>query len=122
MKKRGFTLVELMAVLAVIALLAVIIFPVITNNIKDAKEDTRAMQMASIKEAAIQYVADNVGVDSFLESNNEIIPLQTLIENGYLNGEYKDPLYGNEYDLNQSKVIVTKNNNSYEYEVELVIK
>ena len=62
------------------------------------------------------------GFKTFLESNNEIIPLQTLIENGYLNGEYKDPLYGNEYDLNQSKVIVTKNNNSYEYEVELVIK
>lgn len=120
MNKKGLTLVELMAVLAVIALLAVIIFPVITNNIKESKEDARKIQEASIKEAATQYLADNVGTNIFLSGNVETITLQTLVDEGYLNGEYEDPETGKQYNLLASNVTITKSDNSYEYSIELL--
>ena len=40
MKKRGFTLVELLAVIIIIGLIAVIVVPILSNTITDAKRDT----------------------------------------------------------------------------------
>lgn len=120
MNKKGFTLVELMAVLAVIALLAVIIFPVVTGTIKDTKKDTKKMQEASVKEAATKYVADNVGTNLFFSSTEETVTLQSLIDNGYLKGDFEDPTNGKKYNLTASKVTITKNDNSYNYKIELI--
>lgn len=120
MNKRGLTIVELLAVLVVIGLIAVVIFPVVTSNINDSKDKTMKMQKASIKEAAESYVAENIGKKVFLGENSvEEISLNTLINEGFLTGSYKDPIEGKEYDLINSKVIVTKENSSYTYSVEL---
>ena len=38
MKKRGFTLVELLAVIIIIAIVALIIFPIVTKEIAKSKK------------------------------------------------------------------------------------
>lgn len=123
MNKKGLTIVELLAVLTVIAMLAVIIFPIVTDDIKDSKSKAKNMQESSIKEAAESYVAENVGLTIFSDDiTTEEVTLNTLIEEGYLTGDYIDPVEDKEYDLEASKVTITKNNNSYTYLVELHTK
>lgn len=122
MNKKGLTIVELLAVLVVIGLMAVVIFPVITGNINDSQNKTNEIQKASIKEAAESYVADNVGLNIFLNKDTEEITLNTLIENGYLTGDYSNPKNGKDYDLINSKVTIKKENNSYIYTIDLVTK
>ncbi|MBO5138853.1 MAG: prepilin-type N-terminal cleavage/methylation domain-containing protein [Bacilli bacterium] len=122
MNKKGLTIVELLAVLVVIGLMAVVIFPVITGNINDSQNKTNEIQKASIKEAAESYVADNVGLNIFLNKDTEEITLNTLIEDGYLTGNYSNPKTGKDYDLINSKVTIKKENNSYIYTIDLVTK
>ncbi len=60
MKNRGFTLIEMVVVLAVIAILAAILVPTIEKNIKDAKI-TRASNEAQVIAAAMTSFYKDVG-------------------------------------------------------------
>lgn len=118
MNKKGLTLVELLAVLVVIGLVSLIIYPNITKNMTNSQDKTIEIQKSSIKEAAKLYLADNVEiVDTEIE-----VTLNKLVEEGYLTGEYKSPKTGKDYDLNISKVKIKKENNEYLYEIELITK
>ena len=55
MKKQGFTLVELLAVIIVIGLIALITTPVISNTIEKSRKEAAELGMNSIKEAADLY-------------------------------------------------------------------
>jgi len=120
MNKKGFTLVELLAVLVIIGLLAVTIIPVVTNNIIDSKEKTRDMQKSSIIEASKNYHADNIGTLNIDSEDDIVIPLQVLMDEGYLTDNYKDPVSGQNYDLSNSNVTIKKVDNKYDYELYLV--
>lgn len=124
MNKKGMTLVELITVLVVIGMIAVITIPTIIKTINKSKEQTTDIQEASIKEAAESYVAENIGKTiNFTEADNEeVINLNTLIEEGYLKGELKNLKTNKEYDLVNSKVTIKKENNSYIYTIDLVTK
>ena len=123
MNKKGLTIVELLAVIVVIGIIAVVIIPNVNNHKNDSQDTTIEMQKASIKEAAKSYVADNVGLTIFLEDKKEeTVSLYTLMDDGYLTGSYTNPKTGTKYDLNSSKVTITKENNSYNYTIELNTK
>ena len=123
MNKKGMTLVELITVLAVIAIIAVITIPIITKTINKSKGQTTDIQEASIKEAANSYVSKNVGLNIFIDDSKltEEITLETLVNEGYLKGELRNLKTGKDYDLVNSKVIVSKNSysKSYNYELKL---
>lgn len=120
MNKKGITLVELIAVLAIIGLLAIIVVPGITKNIIDSKNKANKVQDSNIKEAAQSYLADHIGDDiTFDESDTVTITLKVLVEEGYLTAHPSNPKTGEEYDLNASSVLVTKVNASYKYDLDL---
>ena len=86
MKKNGFTLVELLAVIAIIAILCLIVVPKImsvitTNQVKLYKE-----QEVRLKEAAIKYIHDEE-INSSISTL--IITKEELIATGYI-GEIYD--------------------------------
>lgn len=124
MNNRGLSLVEVLAVIAIVGLLAAILYPSMTKVLSNFKEDTINIQKSSIIEAAESYVADNVGITIFLDDNvqTEEITLKTLYDGGYIDGDFVNTITGNDYDLNKSNVKVKQENNSYEYTVELVDK
>lgn len=61
--RKGFTLIEILVVIAIIAVLAVTVFVSVnpSKRIKDAKDDRRLVDMNSILTAVHQYIVDNKG-------------------------------------------------------------
>ena len=123
MNKRGITLVELIAVLVIIGLIATIVLPNINKIIKDSKDTTENVQESEIIEAAKSYLADNIE-DSISFDNNQTatVSLDQLLTGGYLSREPKDLNTGEDYDLANSKVTIKKEGNKYTYTVSLIIE
>ena len=76
MKRKGFTLVELLAVIIVIAIISLIIFPVVTKQIAKSKQDLYNVQVENIIKAAKDMVLDNPD----LLDENHVIPTLISIE------------------------------------------
>lgn len=75
-KNKGFTLVELLAVIVILGLIALIAVPIVLNNIKKTKEDLYDTQIELIKVGALSYVtgviADpsvNTAISSMVKSH-----------------------------------------------------
>ncbi|MBL0351064.1 MAG: type II secretion system protein [Elusimicrobia bacterium] len=62
MKKNGFTLIELMLVVAIIALLAAIALPQFANLIEKSREASNRGNMGTVRSALEIYYVDNDGI------------------------------------------------------------
>ena len=58
--KNGFTLVELLAVIVILSLLALLTSTAVTKLVKDSKEDLYQTQIELIKASAEAWGADNI--------------------------------------------------------------
>ena len=58
MRRRGFTLVEMLLVLMLIALLATLVTPVVTGGIARARESTLRADLYALRKAIDDYYAD----------------------------------------------------------------
>jgi len=90
MKNKGFTLVELLAVVALLAIVAAIAFPFIQDSINESRENTYKEQVRTIEYAAKRWATDNT-----YELNKETTykSISFLKQKGYLasNKEILDP-------------------------------
>ena len=57
MKNKGFTLVELLAVIVIIGLLAVLIVPKVNKTLKDARKSINKTSISGITRTANNYYA-----------------------------------------------------------------
>lgn len=90
MKNKGFTLVELLAVITVLGIIGLIAIPTVSSVIKDSKEKAKKIQIKEIVESARSWAANNMGEIS--ESETYYLRVQTLLDEGYIsNEEIKDP-------------------------------
>ncbi|MCM1371279.1 MAG: prepilin-type N-terminal cleavage/methylation domain-containing protein [Clostridium sp.] len=116
--KKGFTLMELMAVIIVIGLITLITFPIITNNLKKSEERSYALVLNQIETAAKDMMLKNtIGLDKDGESIT--IYVGELKRNGLLPTELKNPKSKNNIS-NESSVVVTRVNNSYTYDINII--
>jgi general secretion pathway protein G len=67
MRARGFTLMELLLVLTLMALLASVAVPVVTGSVQRAKESTLKENLFAMRKAIDDYYADNGGYPAELE-------------------------------------------------------
>lgn len=84
MKKRGFTLVELLAVLVLIAAVSLIVFPSIINYINSTKGDISDVNKKLIIDSAKLYVDNNKSTYPEEINSSSCFTLQTLIDEKYL--------------------------------------
>ena len=115
--KKGFTLVELVIVIAVIAILAAVLIPTFSNVVAKANASKELQQVTNAyKEALAEALAD----DGQIKSDNGNTEQETVDEYVFVftansNGDLTDvditkANSGYSYDWQAGKIIVTKNN------------
>lgn len=92
MKRNGFTLVELLAVLIILMLLITITVPLISNVMKDSRKKATEKLISNIEVSAKKYVTDNIRDMEELNKFGFInVSLKTLVENKYIQSNLKNP-------------------------------
>ncbi len=89
MKSRGFTLVELMGVITILAVLSLIIVPIVDKNLKRAKDDMYSIQIENIRLSAENYYSDNILLKPS-DGNYSFIKLDKLISENYMDSNVKN--------------------------------
>ncbi len=90
MKKKGFTLTELLGVIIILGLIALIIFPNVNKSIRNSKKKLYDRQVGLIEENARKWGVDHASM--LPESGAYYLELTELIKGGYITGkEIKDP-------------------------------
>lgn len=115
MKNRGFTLTELMAVVAILAVLALIITPIIDNSIKKSKNQMYLIQIENIRIAGENYYSDNIILKP-TNNNYSFVTLETLISLGYIDSDIKNPKTGNAFE-EEIYIQLLNDNGTYIYSV-----
>lgn len=128
MKNRGFTLVELLAVVTLLGLIALITIPVITNTMSKQKEKLYYDQLNQLIKAAQNWGADNTEILTNLSSkcsNDYTITLPQLRNEAgttnaeqyvsYLDKDFVNPKTDKNFTDSEVSVKVYKNNKSYIY-------
>ncbi|MFP4499115.1 MAG: prepilin-type N-terminal cleavage/methylation domain-containing protein [Vulcanimicrobiota bacterium] len=98
MKKQGFTLIELMIVIAIISILASIIIPNITKARAQAQFSACLQNMKAIQTTLVMFDADGVvtpGDGSYEGFNDDLS--ETLLYPDYISNIPTCPSGGNEY-------------------------
>lgn len=100
-KNKGFTLVELLAVIVILGLIALIAVPMVLNNIKKTKEDLYNTQIELIKAGALSYVTDviadpsmNTAISSMVKNHDKAtvnIKLDVLERAGAVETDVMNP-------------------------------
>lgn len=115
MKKRGFTLIELLGVVIILGVLALILFPILINQIRKTKEGISDTTKALIIDSAKDYYEDNINNYDKIEGMTYCIDISTLTENNYLNKKLKDE---NLNDIDDSKKVkLIYHNNKINYDI-----
>ena len=112
MNKKGFTLVELLAVIVIILLLITIIAPKVFNQLNSAGNVTQTEQIKSLINVAKIYVQkNNIDIDN---NDYEIITIENIKNSGLINkNTVLDPKTKEELT---GCIKVTNGNNKYIYE------
>lgn len=95
MKKKGFTLVEMLGILVVLTIIVVISVPAITSSLKKANQQKYDNWLENLYIAAEEYVESHR--EDFYEVNagaTSYLSIQQLIDQGYLEESIKDPETG----------------------------
>ena len=87
--RKGFTLVELMAVIIILGVLALITYPIIDKSIKNSKQKALERTITSIVEASYNYSIKN---DLGYNKKYQILELETLINAGLIKRDIINPV------------------------------
>ena len=116
--KKGFTLVELIATLIILSVVAIIVVPNVYENMNDSKSKIKITQTTSIIDSAKEWAADHIRELSC--NSDSYVFLKDLQSNGYID----DPLYqdteghtynGNLFVLIHCDVVEADENNNENY-------
>ncbi len=114
--KKGFTLVELLAVIIILGLLTIIAIPSIIGILNNEKENISDSMKNIIINASSLYIEDNSGVYPKVNNNVYCIKLESLVNDNRLSKPLKDPVTNKEIDLNKY-IKVSIINDLYNYDI-----
>ena len=117
MNKKGFTLVELLAVIIVLSIIVLITAISTSNIIKNSKKSLSEVQIKSIEKAAKTYYVEEVS-----NHDNVCVNISELIQKGYIDKEKIANPKNNEEILGSIRISYIDNKYNYEYKDQECIK
>lgn len=114
MKDKGFTLVELMAVIVILGFIALIAVPNVLKTINNSRGKLSSVQESTLERACKNYVTAKVGeIDDC-----KFVTLEMLHKGGYLEAEnFTDPNGRNKYTSTSGFLVLWDDDtNQYIYE------
>lgn len=99
MKKDGFTLVELLAVLVLISAIVIFAVPSIINYISQSKEEISEVTEQLIFSGTELYIDRNKQDFPEVVNNQYCVTLQSVVDSNLLQAPIIDSISGNEIDL-----------------------
>ena len=82
--KRGFTLIELLATVTLLGLLVIIVYPKVTEQFKNQKNNLTDAKKKLIYSGTNDYLNDHEDLYPIRENKIYCIPLSTLIDEQYV--------------------------------------
>lgn len=95
MKRNGFTFIEVLGVITLLALISVIVLVVVDKSLKDSKDTLSQAQIENIKSAASMWRTDNI--EKISDDGYYVLSLGDLIDMGYID-DVVDPNSKNKFD------------------------
>jgi len=113
--KKGFTLVELISVIALVALVFILVIPGISSLINNKKDDISSTMNEVLYNSAKLYMS-NDNIYPILNENVYCIKLESLIDKEYLTNPIIDPV--NQNEISKDKYVkVSVMDNRYNYSI-----
>lgn len=97
--KRGFTLVEMIAVILVMLLISITVIPSILDLVNNKKEEISDASIQIIKTSVNNYLSYKKVKYPLVPGNTYCISLSEVVESGELSNPLKDLKTGNEIPL-----------------------
>lgn len=116
MKNRGFTLIEMIAIVTILVAISLIAAPAIINTINDKSEKQKEAYLNNIYIAAENYMLNEDGAkEDLIKSNRYFITLDDLIRNNYIGSDVLNATY---FKINSStKVsVIVNDDGTWRYE------
>lgn len=117
MKRKGFTLVELIGVVVLLGLIAIVALPPILNQLNNSKNKLSAATLKVFSAATEEFV-DEHGIDYPIKDGNVYcITLKTLVDYGKLKSPILDASSGDTIDeeaKSMKMTIISFNNYTYD--------
>ena len=109
MKNKGFTLVEVIGILVIIAIISLITIPLVGNTITKSKGQVNDTQIKLLEIATGNYITDNLqeATVAAIEYNESPICVAKLSHEGYIQLDIENKYRG--------AVIVTKTEKGFSY-------
>lgn len=122
MKKKAFTMVELIGVIVIMALILLIAVPTINNAIKTSEENKKQEALNNIYMAAENYLMANYDEYSSLDNigNSEYIYVMDLINEQYMDIDDLNPNDDQSFDSKDVVKVTRKEDNTFSYELTVV--
>lgn len=114
--KRGFTLIEIMAVIVILGVIGLIAVVSVDQTIKSNKEKMYEMQIENIEDAARTWAVDNIKYLPDDDSEAISIPLLVLKQSGIIEPDIKNPKNDTLF-YNDMYIDITYKNGIYSYDV-----
>jgi len=96
MNKNGFTLVELLAVLVILSIITLLVYPIFTSVIKDSKKEIEKTNVNEILNSAYNWSLDNSSLLPVQVDDDITVNIETLKKQGYLRKDAIDISTGEE--------------------------
>ncbi len=132
MKQNGFTLIELIGVVAIIALVMVVAVPQVMSTLTNSSVKKSEAFENDLELAAESYVENNwqtfkIEYDKYQTSHNRpnqyCIPLSTLISNGYIKNTDIDPSTNEAINFEKKYILlrnISETQNRYKFSFEYI--